>query len=72
MPRSEKLLDGAAEGLATMLASGMTRRSFLGRLGGAVLAATGGAAVAAMMLTYGHIFDQALAACDQVLALIGG
>ena len=47
MPRSEKVLNGAAEGLATKLASGMTRRSFLGRLGGAVLAATGGAAVAA-------------------------
>lgn len=47
MRRSEKLIDGAAEGLATRLASGMTRRSFLGRLGGAVLAATGGAAVAA-------------------------
>jgi hypothetical protein len=45
--RSEKLIDGAAEGLATRLASGMTRRSFLGRLGGAMLAATGGAAVAA-------------------------
>jgi hypothetical protein len=45
--RSEKLIDGAAEGLATRLASGMTRRSFLGRLGGTVLAATGGAAVAA-------------------------
>jgi hypothetical protein len=45
--RSEKLIDGAAEGLAARLASGMTRRSFLGRLGGAMLAATGGAAVAA-------------------------
>jgi hypothetical protein len=45
--RSEKLIDGAAGGLATRLASGMTRRSFLGRLGGAMLAATGGAAVAA-------------------------
>jgi hypothetical protein len=47
LKRSEKLVSGAAEGLATKLASGMTRRSFLGRLGGAVLAATGGAAVAA-------------------------
>jgi hypothetical protein len=47
LPRSEKLLNGAAEGLATKLANGMTRRSFLGRLGGAMLAATGGAAVAA-------------------------
>ena len=47
MRRSEKLIDGAAEGLATRLASGMTRRSFLGRLSGAMLAATGGAAVAA-------------------------
>lgn len=47
MPLSEKFLNGAAEGLATKLAGGMTRRSFLGRLGGAMLAATGGAAVAA-------------------------
>jgi hypothetical protein len=47
LPLSEKFLNGAAEGLATKLAGGMTRRSFLGRLGGAMLAATGGAAVAA-------------------------
>lgn len=45
--RSPELVDGAAQGLATRLASGMTRRSFLGRLGAAMLAATGGAAVAA-------------------------
>jgi hypothetical protein len=38
----------------------------------ALMTGTGATAVAAMMLTYGHIFDQALAACDQVLALIGG
>ena len=47
MRRSDGLLDGAARALSTRLASGMTRRSFLGRMGGAVLAATGGAAVAA-------------------------
>jgi len=46
MRRPEGLLDGAARALSTRLASGMTRRSFLGRMGGAVLAATGGAAVA--------------------------
>ena len=45
--RPPELVDGAAGGLATRLASGMTRRSFLGRLGAAMLAATGGAAVAA-------------------------
>ena len=48
MRRPEGLLDGAARALSTRLASGMTRRSFLGRMGGAVLAATGGAAVAAL------------------------
>ena len=47
MRRPDGLLDGAARALSTRLASGMTRRSFLGRMGGAVLAATGGAAVAA-------------------------
>ncbi len=45
MRRPDGLLDGAARALSTRLASGMTRRSFLGRMGGAVLAATGGAAV---------------------------
>jgi hypothetical protein len=47
MRRPEQLLEGAAGVLSTRLASGMTRRSFLGRMGGALLAATGGAAVAA-------------------------
>jgi len=47
MRRPDGLLDGAARALSTRLASGMTRRSFLGRMGGAVLAVTGGAAVAA-------------------------
>jgi hypothetical protein len=37
----------------------------------ALMTGTGATAVAAMMLTYGHIFDQALASFDQVLALIG-
>ena len=43
----DEVLDGAAEALATGLAAGMTRRSFLGRLGAAVMAAVGGSAVAA-------------------------
>lgn len=47
MPRPEELVDRAARALSTRLAAGMTRRSFLGRMGGAVLAVTGGAAVAA-------------------------
>jgi hypothetical protein len=47
MRRPDELLDGAARSLSARLASGMTRRSFLGRMGGAVLAVTGGAAVAA-------------------------
>src|SRR3954469_18603469 len=47
MRRPDHLIDSAARSLSTRLASGMTRRSFLGRMGGAVLAATGGAAVAA-------------------------
>ena len=37
----------------------------------ALMTGTGATAVAAMMLTYGHIFYQALAGIDQVLALIG-
>jgi hypothetical protein len=45
--RPEDFVDGAARGLSTGLASRLTRRSFLGRMGGAVLAVTGGAAVAA-------------------------
>jgi hypothetical protein len=47
MRRPDEILEGAARSLSARLASGMTRRSFLGRMGGAVLAATGGAAVAA-------------------------
>jgi hypothetical protein len=47
MRRPDELFDGAARALSTRLASGMTRRSFLGRMGGAMLVATGGAAVAA-------------------------
>jgi hypothetical protein len=45
--RPDELVDGAAHALSTRLAGGLTRRSFLGRMGGAVLALTGGAAVAA-------------------------
>jgi hypothetical protein len=37
----------------------------------ALMTGTAGTAVAAMMLTYGHIIDQAMAGIDQVLALIG-
>lgn len=47
MRRPEGLVDGAAQGLSTRLASGLTRRSFLARMGGAVLALTGGGALAA-------------------------
>ena len=47
MRRPDELVDNAARALSTRLAGGHTRRSFLGRMGGAVLAATGGAAVAA-------------------------
>ncbi len=47
MPPPEQALDRAAGGLAVRLASGMTRRSFLGRLGAAMLGAMGGATVAA-------------------------
>jgi hypothetical protein len=45
--RPDDLVDGAARALSTRLAAGLTRRSFLGRMGGALLAVTGGAAVAA-------------------------
>jgi hypothetical protein len=45
--RPDEAFDGAARALSTRLAGGLTRRSFLGRMGGAVLAMTGGAAVAA-------------------------
>lgn len=47
MRRPDELVDGAARSLSTRLAAGLTRRSFLGRMGGALLAVTGGAAVAA-------------------------
>jgi hypothetical protein len=47
MRRPDSFLDAAARSLSSRLASGMTRRSFLGRMGGAALAATGAAAVAA-------------------------
>lgn len=47
MRRPEDVVDGAARTLSTRLASGLTRRSFLGRMGGAILALTGGGAVAA-------------------------
>jgi hypothetical protein len=45
--RPDEILDGAAQALSGKLASGMTRRSFLGRVGGTFLAAAGGASVAA-------------------------
>jgi hypothetical protein len=45
--RPEDLADGAARSLSERLAGSSTRRSFLARMGGAVLALTGGAAVAA-------------------------
>ncbi len=47
MRRPDAVLDEAAGALATGLASGLTRRSFLGRLGAAVLGVVGGSAVAA-------------------------
>ena len=47
MPRPEEVLDAAAESLAANLAGGMTRRSFLGRLGAGVMTVLGGSAVAA-------------------------
>jgi len=47
MPRPDRVLDGVADALASWLASGMTRRSFLGRLGATVLGLVGGGAVAA-------------------------
>ena len=47
MPPRETRLDHAAEALSMRLATGMTRRSFLARLGGAFLGAVGGATVAA-------------------------
>jgi hypothetical protein len=47
MPRPDDLLDRWGEGLSAALASGMTRRSFLGRLGAGLMAVVGGSAVAA-------------------------
>jgi len=47
MRRPEALLDDAGGALATGLASGLTRRSFLGRVGAAFLGVVGGSAVAA-------------------------
>ncbi|MBA2537091.1 MAG: hypothetical protein H0V20_06620 [Actinobacteria bacterium] len=49
MPRPDALLDRAAAGLSSELASGITRRSFLGRVGAAVMTAMGGATVAAAL-----------------------
>jgi len=45
--RPDELLGEAGESLATGLASGITRRSFLGRVGVTVLGIVGGSAVAA-------------------------
>jgi hypothetical protein len=47
MPPPERALDTTAERLSAKLAQSTTRRSFLGRLGAAVLAVAGGSAVAA-------------------------
>jgi hypothetical protein len=47
MRRPEELLDEAGGALAANLASGLTRRSFLGRVGAAILGIMGGSAVAA-------------------------
>jgi hypothetical protein len=45
--RPDEVLTEAGESLATGFATGMTRRSFLGRLGAAMLGIVGGSAVAA-------------------------
>lgn len=47
MRRPEAMLDEAGGALAAGLASGLTRRSFLGRVGAVILGAVGGSAVAA-------------------------
>jgi hypothetical protein len=47
--RPDEVLDGAAQALSARLAAGLTRRSFLGRMGGTILAVTGGATVAAAL-----------------------
>jgi hypothetical protein len=49
MPRPDALLESLGEALSAALASGMTRRSFLGRLGGGLMAVMGGSAVAAAL-----------------------
>lgn len=49
MRRPDEVLDGAAQALSARLAAGLTRRSFLGRMGGTILAVTGGATVAAAL-----------------------
>ena len=51
MRRPDDVVTGAGESLATGLAAGMTRRSFLGRLGATVLGIVGGSAVAAAVKT---------------------
>jgi hypothetical protein len=47
VPRPDRRLDAAAERLSAKLAEATTRRSFLGRVGAAVMAVAGGSAVAA-------------------------
>jgi hypothetical protein len=49
MRRPDELLDHAAASLSSELATGITRRSFLGRIGAAVMTAMGGASVAAAL-----------------------
>ena len=49
MRRPDQALDDAARALSSALATGMTRRSFLGRLGVAALGALGGSAVSAAL-----------------------
>jgi hypothetical protein len=51
MRRPDELLDGAAGALSGGLAAGMTRRSFLGRVGAFVLSVAGGSTVAAAVAT---------------------
>jgi hypothetical protein len=49
MPRPDALLDRAGMAISSALAAGMTRRSFLGRLGAGFMAVVGGSAVAAAL-----------------------
>ena len=49
MRRPDELLDDAAASLSAELATGITRRSFIGRVGAAVMTALGGASVAAAL-----------------------